>query len=60
MKHKNCRACLTYDSFLDGQYSPCDEDSAMEKHYCISYQNGIPEEIWKGKRKCPDLLKDTE
>lgn len=60
MKYKNCKECLTYDDFLDGQFAPCDEEGAMEKHYCVSCQKGIPEDIWRGKRKCPDLLEDIE
>ena len=53
MKYKNC---LLYDELTDGTLSPCDEDWKWERHYCIAYKSGIPDDIWKGKKACPEQI----
>lgn len=60
MKHKNCRECLAYDEFIDMQLTPCDEEEAFHTHYCVSYRQGIPKDIWRGKQLCPCMLKENE
>lgn len=60
MVHKNCQNCLLYDEFVDMQMTPCDEEEALQCHYCLSYKKGIPDKVWRGKERCPDYLEDDE
>lgn len=60
MVHKNCQECLLYDEFVDLELTPCDEEDALRHHYCISYKNGIPDKVWKGKVRCSDYLGNNE
>ena len=53
MKHENCENCLVYDELMEGILAPCDEEEAWKLHYCLSYEKGIPKEIWSGKNACP-------
>ena len=46
MKHENCENCLVYDELMEGILAPCDEEEAWKLHYCLSYEKGIPKEIW--------------
>ena len=59
MKYKNCKNCLLYDELTDGTLSPCDEDWKWERHYCIAYKSGIPDDIRKGKKACPEQIEDA-
>mgnify|MGYP000115569560 CR=1 FL=1 len=52
----NCKDCLLYDELIDGILTPCDEE--WKCHFCIAYQNGIPEAVWKRRKSCPDYIKD--
>lgn len=60
MKHKNCKNCLGYDELLDGILTPCDDEAAWKLHYCMAYKQGIPAEIWKGKKPCPAYIEPEE
>ena len=60
MRYKNCRDCLGYDEFIDMNLCPCDDEEAWKLHYCLDYQQGIPPEIWKGKKLCPGYIEPAE
>lgn len=56
MNHKNCSNCLVYDEVIDGVLTPCDEEAALNKHYCTAYKTGIPDKIWKGQSACQEKI----
>ena len=56
MKHENCENCLVYDELMEGILAPCDEEEAWKLHYCLSYEKGIPKEVWSGKDACPHRI----
>lgn len=56
-EYPNCKDCIEYDEIMDGILTPCDDEEAWNRHYCLSYKEGIPENIWKGKERCPEYIK---
>lgn len=57
----NCKSCFSYDVEYDElEQQLYDEDifgkPSTPPHYCISFDNGIPDDIWCGKTQCPRYL----
>lgn len=61
----NCKRCFMYNEDYDelGQQSHdegVDGESIVPPHFCISFNNGIPQDIWRGKAKCPEYFNFEE
>lgn len=53
----NCKTCLFYDSYRDKMEQQLyDDDTDGEfispPHFCIWFNNGIPNDVWNRKTKC--------
>jgi len=57
----NCKSCLFYYKDYDDMYREEDDElpydgSHPDNHFCISFQDGIPKDIWHNKTKCPHYV----
>jgi hypothetical protein len=50
----NCKGCLLYDAEYDNVLQSLNDIGNIDDHFCIMYQNGIPEKVWKCEEECAE------
>ncbi len=59
-----CNKCLVYSERFS-ELLAVDQDSTPEnekpkEHFCVVFPEGIPEDIWNEKKKCPHMISKNE
>ena len=59
---ESCKGCLFYDERLS-EFMAMHQDSTPEnekpkEHFCQIFLNGIPDDVWLGKKTCDRMVKE--